>query len=259
MPKRPPKDAPMSSARHDDATAGADHSLIGQSGRAASRLAWREAQLAAARRRPELRRAALLIAIGLGVALALFTGFVLANVAAVTALADPLPGWAAPLVLAAAWLAVASLFVFGLSRGRRQPRTDRAEGPHTIHAREQARDSAQQDVQESLDQLRGELSNEAGVLATAAAAPVAGGVITAGEHIIDRIDELADQLGKAVPAGGVISRMAHMALAPGRYLVKEARTALPDRAAPERRGGTNARPLATQDPSSTYPTDGTDR
>jgi hypothetical protein len=56
--------------------------------------------------------------------------------------------------------------------------------------------------------------------------PVAGGVISAGEHVIDQIDKLTDDLGKAVPGGGVINRVADSALRPGRHLVSLARTAL---------------------------------
>ena len=51
-------------------------------------------------------------------------------------------------------------------------------------------------------------------------------MISAGEHVIDQIDELTDDLGKALPGGGAINRVADMALLPGRYLVGVARTAL---------------------------------
>jgi hypothetical protein len=51
-------------------------------------------------------------------------------------------------------------------------------------------------------------------------------VVSAGAHIIDQIDEITDDLGEAVPGGGVINWMADMALVPGRYFVSVARTAL---------------------------------
>jgi hypothetical protein len=80
--------------------------LIEQAGRAARLLALRQAQLAAVRHGPQVRRASLDVAVALGIALAFLTAFVLANWAAVSALSGPLPGWAAPLLLAAAWIVI---------------------------------------------------------------------------------------------------------------------------------------------------------
>ena len=82
-------------------------------------------------------------------------------------------------------------------------------------------------MRESLEQLAGQVGERAGAaMVSSAVVPVAGGVISAGEHVIDQIDELTDDLGKAIPGGGVINRVADVALLPGRYLVGVARTAL---------------------------------
>lgn len=45
-------------------------------------------------------------------------------------------------------------------------------------------------------------------------------------YIRDGIDGITDDLGKAAPGGGVINRVADLALLPGRYLLSVARTAL---------------------------------
>src|SRR5919106_2262859 len=222
-------------ARHDgtfvgDAVAEEPVSeLIKQTGRAAGLLALREAQLAAVRHGPHLRRAALEVAVALGVALAFLTALVLANWAAVGALSGPLPGWAAPLLLAAVWIVVGlGLLAFVLNRADsvfdwRQRRGLGADVERRISARERARDEAWQGMRESLERLTGEVEHEAAVLA---AVPVAGGVVSAGEHIIDQIDEITDDLEEAVPGGGVINWVADTALLPARFFVSVARAAL---------------------------------
>src|SRR5918994_5861190 len=201
--------------------------LIEQTGRAASLLALREAQLAALRHRPQLRRAALDVAVTLGVALAFLTAFVLANWAAVSAMSGPLPGWAAPLLLAAAWIVVASgLLAFALNRSGRVFDWRRAFGADVerrISARERARDEAWQGMRESLERLTGEVEHEAAVLAVV---PVARGVVSVGEHIIDEIDEITDDLQEAIPGGGVINWVADTALLPARFFASVARAAL---------------------------------
>jgi hypothetical protein len=222
-------------ARHDGkfvADAVAEESvseLIEQAGRAAGLLALREAQLAALRHGLQLRRAAFDVAVALGVALAFLTAFVLANWAAVGALSGPLPGWAAPLLLAAAWIVVGlGLLAFVLHRADtvfdlRQRRGLGAAVERRISARERARDEAWRGMRESLERLTGEVEHEAAVLAVV---PAARGVVSAGEHIIDQIDEITDDLEEAIPRGGVINWVADTALLPARFFVSVARAAL---------------------------------
>ena len=203
--------------------------LIEQTERAAGLLALREAQLAALRHGPQLRRAARDVAVALGVALAFLTALVLANWAAVGALSGPLPGWAAPLLLAAAWIVVGlGLLAFVLNRADRvfawrQRRGLGADVERRISARERARDEAWRGMRESLERLTGEVEHEAAVLAVV---PAARGVVSAGEHIIDRIDEITDDLEAAIPGGGVINWVADTALLPARFFVSVARAAL---------------------------------
>lgn len=203
--------------------------LIEQAGRAAGLLALREAQLAAFRHGPQLRRAALDVAVALGVALAFLTALVLASWAAVSALSGPLPGGAAPLLLAAAWVVIGiGLLVFLLNRADgvfnwQQRRLLGAAVEQRISARERARDDAWQGMRESLERLTGGVEHEAAVLAVV---PAARGVLSAGEHIVDQIDEITDDLEEAVPGGSVINWVADTALLPARYFVGVARAAL---------------------------------
>jgi hypothetical protein len=206
--------------------------LLEQAGRAAGVLAVREAQLVAARHTTELRRAAQDVAVALGIAITLLTAFALANWAAVHALSGPLPGWRAPLVLAAAWIVIGILLlVFVLNRGDRvfgwrQWRMLGADQEQKIRAREEAREEAEQGLRESLERLAGAVGSQAGVLVAAAVVPVADGVIDAGEGIIEEIDAITDNLEEAVPGGSVINWVADVALIPGRYCVRVARFAL---------------------------------
>ena len=98
-----------------------------------------------------------------------------------------------------------------------------------MSAREQARDEAQQGTRESLERLVGRIGDRAAVRVSSAVVPVAGGVVSAGEHFIDHIDEITDDLGEVVPGGGVVNWVADLALVPARLFVGVARTAL-DRA-----------------------------
>jgi hypothetical protein len=222
-------------ARHDakfvgDAVAEEPLSaLIERAGRAAGLLALREAQLAAVRQGPQVRRAAPGVAVALGVVLAFLTAFGLANWAAVNALSGPLPGWAAPLLLAAVWgVTGIGLLVLVLNRAGwvfnwQQRRLLGAAVEQRISARERARDDAWQGMRASLERLAGGVEHEAAVLAVV---PAARGVVNAGEHILDQIDEVTDDLEEALPGGGVINWVADTALLPARYFVSVARTAL---------------------------------
>ena len=215
----PPEEA-TAKAEGDETDEEPVSELIEQAGRAAGLLAFREAQLAATRHAPEVRRAILDVAIALGIVVAFITAFALANWAAVNALSGPLPGWAAPLVLAGAWILIGILLlVFVLNRGDRvfgwrQLRMLGADEAEKISAREAARDEAQQGLRESLERLAGGVGSQAAVLVSAAVIPVAGGVVDAGEDILEEIDEFTDDLGEAVPGGGMINWVADVALDP---------------------------------------------
>ena len=135
-------------------------------------------------------------------------------------------------MLPGAWILIGILLlVFVLNRGDRvfgwrQWRALGANEAQTLSAREAARDDAERGLRESLERLAGGVGDQAGVLVAAAIVPAAGGVISAGEGIIEEIDELTDNFEEAVPGGGVVNWVADVALVPGRYCVKAARFAL---------------------------------
>jgi hypothetical protein len=206
--------------------------LVEQVGRNASVLVFREGQLRAAQHSSDLRTVARDVTVALGVAVALLTAFALANWAAVDALSSPLPGWRAPLVLAAVWIALALLLgVFLLMRAERAlgwqwRRSLRADPAETLKARQQARDEAEQAMRDSLDRLSGAVAKEAAGQIASAALPVAGGVVSAGEGILEATDQITDVIEEQVPGGSVINKVTDVALVPGRYAVKAARNVL---------------------------------
>jgi len=187
----------------------------------------RRARLELADRVPELRRAARWAALAGAGALALIAAFVFANWALASALSSPLPGWRAPLVLAAAWLGVAVLVAVPLAQ-RWRP-LDRAGAVLP----QQALDEAEQDFRESLDRLADGIAGAAEERIAAAILPLAGGMVEVGEgmveatdDVLEAADEITDVVENAVPGGVVVNRAVDIALAPGRLGVRVARRAL---------------------------------
>jgi hypothetical protein len=199
--------------------------LLEQVGRDASILVLREVELTTSRHIPELRSVARDVSVVLGIAIAFATAFVLGNWAIVNALSSPLPSWRAPLVLGAVWAVVGALLVvFVLRRtghllGWRWWRATVADPAETVRTREQARDEAQHTLRESLQGFAAAVAREAGVLVTTAVVPLAGSAAEAGEKVLDAVDDVTDAIEEKLPGGGVINRVADLALKPGRYAV----------------------------------------
>ena len=199
--------------------------LLEQVGRDASILVLREVELTSSRHIPELRRAARDVSVVLGVGIAFATAFVLGNWAIVNALSSPLPSWRAPLVLGAVWAGIGALLAtFVLHRtghllGWRWWRATVADPAETVRTRELARDDAQHTLRESLEQFAAAVAREAGVLVTTAVVPLAGGAAEAGEKVLEAVDDVTDAIEEKLPGGGVINRVADLALKPGRYAV----------------------------------------
>ena len=205
--------------------------LLEQAGRDVGSLFVREIELAAARHSSELRRAIRDVAVASGAALAFLAAFALANWAAVNALSSVLPDWLAPLVLALAWVAVGVLLLVVLRSGERAPgrpwfRALGADQARIVMECEQARDEARQAMRASLERFTGALASETGEQIAHAAIPLAGGVVTAGEEMMDVADGIADAIEGAVPGGGVIDRMVDLALVPGRFGARVSRNFL---------------------------------
>jgi hypothetical protein len=205
--------------------------LLEQLGRELGALVFFESRLAAGRHRPELRQAGLGAAAGAAVAVAFVTAFALANVAAVQALAGPLPSWGAALVVAALWIAVGTVVALVLLA-----RIRRVHGWELEDA-EAGRDAAQQAVRETLERLSPVVTREIALAAVPMAGDVAGGVVDVGEDIIESADDIVEALTEGVPAGSVVNQMWDVVLMPGRFGVRVATTVL-------RRPGAGNRPAA---------------
>jgi hypothetical protein len=197
--------------------------LLEKVGRSASTLVLREVQLTTSQHIPELARAARDLSAVVAVVVAFVTAFALANWAIVEALFPSLPGWRAPLVLAAIWVGVGVLVAFLLL-----VRTGRLTGWHwwkgitsdpdtAVRSREEARDDAEAALRESLKEFAAAVARDAGVLVTAAIVPIGGNAAEAGEKVIDAVDDMTDAIEEKVPGGSVINKVATLALKPGRY------------------------------------------
>ena len=199
-------------------------------------LTLRRAQLALAEQAPEVRRtarAAVSVAI---CAVAALSAFVFANWALASALSSPLPGWRAPLVLTAGWLAVAALVAALLLRSERAARSWLsglgADPTETRRRRQQGVDEAEQALRQTLDRFSDAVASAAEQRIAAAILPLAGGMVEVGEdmveatdEVIEAADEITDVVEEVVPGGVVVNRAFDLALAPGRVGVRIARTA----------------------------------
>ena len=208
--------------------------LVEQTGVDTTVLAFRWAQLELSEHAPEVRRATRAAAAAGICAVALLTAFVFGNWALASALSSPLPGWRAPLVLAAAWLAVGGIVAAVWLRSERTAvRTwlQNASTAETRAQRQAAVEEAEQTLLQDLDHLSGAVSQAAQERIAEAILPVAGGMVEVGEGMVDATgdvleaaDEITDTIEEVVPGGVVVNRAVDVALAPGRLGVRVART-----------------------------------
>ena len=216
--------------------------LAEQVGRKASTLAVREAELAAARRMPAIRRAGRDLAFAIVAAVAFAAAFALANWAAVVALANVLPDWLAPLLLAAAWLVLGAALLVALRHRYRGITAWTGDHAELVRQRAQAREEAEVALRDSIARLGEAIAAEAEAQIRDAVVPTADGVVDAGEDILDLADDLTDSIEGAVPGGGLINGVLDFALLPGRLTVKVARAALGQDAANGDADGGDAEP-----------------
>jgi hypothetical protein len=85
-------------------------------------------------------------------------------------------------------------------------------------------------MRESLERLARAVASQADEVVGAAVVPIAGGLVGAGDELIESADEITDAIEEAVPGGGVINWAADIALLPGRFCIKVVRIALDDSA-----------------------------
>jgi Putative Actinobacterial Holin-X, holin superfamily III len=190
--------------------------LLEQLGRELAVLVFYESRLAAARHKPELRRAGRDAITALAALAAFLTAFVLATTAALLALSNVMAGWLAALVLAAAWSAVGVLLALVL--WARAKRAGRREG-ETV---EEASERAEQAVRAILERLGPAITTEIAL----AAVPSADGVVELGEDLIEGADDIVDAVTEELPGGGVVNQAWDVFLAPGRFGIRVATTVL---------------------------------
>jgi hypothetical protein len=206
--------------------------LAEEVGRDAAALALRRAQLELSDQAPELQRGARALAAAAVCVLALLTAFVFGNWAAASALSSPLPGWRAPLVLAAAWLAAGAVLAAVWLRSEQVPvRGWLRTAGETRAQRQAAVEEAEQELRQALDGFSDAIAQAAQERIAAAILPIAGGMVGVGEEmvggtdeVIEAADEITDAIEEKVPGGVVVNRAFDFALAPGRFGVRVART-----------------------------------
>jgi hypothetical protein len=209
--------------------AGSVTELLEQLGRELSELGKSEAQLEAARNLPEVRRSARDIAGALVVVVAALTAFALLNVAAVDRLSSVLATWLAALVIAAVWLAVAGLLLFGLmGRARRWLFWVLVKEPSRKDVDElrRERDSAAEAARSTLELLGPALLIRIALAAVPQAGEVASGVVDAGDTVLDASEEVVAEFAEEIPGGGAVRQVWAVALMPGRLGIRVATTVL---------------------------------
>jgi hypothetical protein len=211
--------------------------LLEQLRRELSELGISEAQLEAARNLPEVRRAARDFAGALVVVVAALTAFAFANVAAVEGLSRVLTSWLAALVLAALWMAVGGVLLFGfMGRARRWLFWIVLKAPpaEALEELERERDAAAKAARTTLERLGPALAIQIALAAVPKAGDVAGdvasGVVTGvagiGDGVLDVSDETIAVVAEQIPGGGVVNQVWAVALTPPRFGIRVAATAL---------------------------------
>ena len=175
----------------------------------------------AARDAAAVRRAALDLAAAGALAVALLAFFALATVAALDALDSPLPGWRAPLVLAAAWLALGALAATRL----RRLRALRSGSGRSV-------EDAEERLRATLEELTALVTAHAERRIVSALLPISGQLARTGEDVMDAADdvieaadEVTDVIERTLPGGIIVNRAADLALAPSRFGVRIVRRA----------------------------------
>lgn len=231
-PEEPRSETEETSETEEQKEAPSLTELLVELGHDVSVLAFCEGQLAISRNAPEVRRAARDIAAAVVVALAFATAFVFVNVAAVYGLSRVMSWWLAALVLAAIWLVIGTVLLVvlmvraGQVTGWKWWRVFK-EGPEeTREDLERARDEAEKAVYDTLGRLTPVISVEIASAAIPIAGGMAGGVVDAGDNLLEASDDIVEAIAEDLPGGSVVNQVWDVVLMPGRFGVKVATTVL---------------------------------
>jgi uncharacterized integral membrane protein len=205
-----------------------------QVARAALGLSFEAARFAAGRDAPRVRRA-LQDVMGFAIlGLVLIAVFVLANTAAVEALTGSLPAWRAPLVLAGVWLGIGVVVATTVLPGRfsliASSRRTRAGG---VVADRSSVEEAEHALRVAIEHLSAAVAFAAEQRVAAAILPIVGQFTQTGEEVVDAADamieaadEVTDVIEERLPGGVVINRAFDIALVPGRFGIRAAKSVL---------------------------------
>lgn len=206
--------------------------LFVQLGRDLSVLGLCEAQLAASRHLPEVRRAARDLSGALVAGIAFLTAFAFVNVAAMLGLSAVVSPWLAAVILAVAWLVLGGLLAVALAvrAGRATGwswwRVFRGGPKESLDDLERARDEAEEAVRATLERLAPAITVEIASAAVPMAGDMAGEVVDVGGELLEASDDMVEAIADDLPGGGVVNQMWDVALMPGRFGVRVATTVL---------------------------------
>lgn len=206
--------------------------LFVQLGRDLSVLAFCEAQLAASRHMPEVRRAARDLAASLVAAVAFVTAFAFVNVAVMLGLSSVVTPWLAAVILAVVWIALGGLLAVALAvragrvTGWRWWRVFRGGPKESLEDLERARDEAEEAARATLERLAPAITVEIASAAVPMAGDMAGSVVDVGGDLLEASDDMVEAIADDLPGGGVVNQMWDVVLMPGRFGVRIATTVL---------------------------------
>jgi hypothetical protein len=182
---------------------------------------------------PGVRQAVRDVAGALVVVVAAITAFAFINVAAMDGLSRVLATWLAALLLAAFWLVVAGVLLFGVMGRARQWLlwiVLKAPPSEAVEEIERERNEAGKAALGTLERLGPALAIQIALAAIPkvgdVAEDVAGGVVEVGGSVIEASDEIVEVVTEQIAGGGVVNQVWSVALTPGRYGVKVATTVL---------------------------------
>ena len=173
--------------------------LLGQLAHELSRLVRHDLELAAAERLPELRRVATEVAVLAVGVLALVLALATGTWAAVRGLTTAIPSWAAPLVIAGAWLIVAALLLAHEYPRRLMARLSAHRHDRAIETSRAGREQGELTVRQTAERLAEALLREAEAQGIKAAGSVARHAVGEAER---EAGSLASQIADALLAPG---------------------------------------------------------
>jgi hypothetical protein len=207
--------------------------LVEELGHELTELGVAEAKLEAARNMPGVRQAVRDVAGALVVVVAALTAFAFINVAAMDGLSRVMASWLAALLLAAFWLVVASVLLFGVMGRARQWLlwlVLKSPPSEAVEELERERNEAGKAALSTLERLGPALAIQIALAAVPkvgdVAEDVAGGVVEVGGSVIEASDEIVEVVTEQIPGGGVVNQVWSVALTPGRFGIKVATTVL---------------------------------